>query len=1464
MPAFRRSFSFLLLVVALCACGDSKLGPDAGLGLCSDGIDNDGDGAVDYPADLGCESEEDNSEDSIPMPACSDHRDNDGDGKVDYPDDPGCLAPNVDSEEDDCPNGPSCPQCGDGKDNDGNGTKDWPEDAMGCTSAGDLLEFTDNPVACGVGLTVKMLPLGGAEMGMLMPTSTSMLSTTCGGGNGAPAIAYVFQLTEPKVIVASTDDPFTTADTVLDLRSANCTDPSASIACHDDISSTIKRSQITRALGAGTYYLIVEGKTATDMGPYSISVQFFAGPGTMCASTDDCGPGLVCRVPHGMTAMQCVPPVCNDGVDDDGDGKADFPVDPGCADPDDDEEDDDCPAGPMCPRCGNGLDDDGDGNTDFPADINCTSASYNFESCQQTEPVVVATTPVVSGTTAGMTDDYRPIAGSVNGHLCSTTATHSAPDVAIQLDLPALSALDLNLTFPGTSFDSSHTLLNASCGGAPIDCRDAAAMPLTNIAAGTYYLVVDGYSAGSGAFNLNISGTILPGESCEMPLAQSGALVCGMNTVCGGTPGSRTCIPAQCNDGIDNNSDGLMDYPADPGCTSIADDSETTVCPGPDCPACFDGIDNENDGVMDYPGDASCLSASQAFEYCPQSEPAIVATGPTTNGTTVGATNDFRPVAGSVNGHTCSTTGTHSAPDVAVEIEVPALTSLNLNMTFPGTSFDSSHTLLDSTCGGTPIDCRDAVAMPLTNIAAGKYYVIVDGYSTASGAFTLNLNGTIADGEPCDDLPLSASGALRCGPGHACKGTAGSKTCELSECNDGIDNNSDGRMDYPADPGCVDTSDDTETTVCPGASCPVCADGIDNDVDGAIDYPNDTSCVSASGTSEGCMQTEAIGTITQPQTMGTTVGATNDYRPVAGTVNGHTCSTTATHSAPDVAYQIVLPETTTLNIDITFPGTSFDSSHTLLNSTCGGAPVDCRDAPTMPFTNLPAGTYYLVVDGYSTASGAFTVNVSGTLADGESCESPLALSGALTCGEGFSCQGTLGSRTCQPSECSDGLDNNMDGTVDYPDDPGCEDPSDDSETTVCPGPMCPSCANGIDDDLDGLIDYPDDLSCFSASGHTESCNQSEPIAVIKGAVTTGTTVGATNDSIPYCGSTTHAAPDVLLELDVPDLDSLTLNVTGFDTAHSLLDSSCGDEPIFCSDPASTTTKNVRAGRYYVSIDGWGTASGAWSLATSGTVAPGGSCEGALFQAGVFTCASGLTCAGTMGSRTCQSQCSDGIDNNADGLIDFPEDPGCDSGFDVSEDLLCPGPMCPVCSNMLDDDMDSAIDWPQDNACSAASTNSETFCPIEPDVGGTITQPMTFGTLANKAANYNASCATTTANDMAYSLRLPVPVTSLTIDTLGSAAFDTVLSLKDAQCIVEYGCDDNGAFQGDNRALLKLPGLPAGNYAIQVDAKATTSNSAFVLHVSGTVAVGTACTSPLFTTGVLRCPIGSSCMAGTCQ
>src|SRR5689334_17884392 len=73
---------------------------------------------------------------------------------------------------------------------------------------------------------------------------------------------------------------------------------------------------------------------------------------------------------------------CDDGVDNDGDGKIDFPIDPGCIAPQADDEADDCPDGANCPQCANGRDDDSNGSMDYPADPGCESAADAIEAIE--------------------------------------------------------------------------------------------------------------------------------------------------------------------------------------------------------------------------------------------------------------------------------------------------------------------------------------------------------------------------------------------------------------------------------------------------------------------------------------------------------------------------------------------------------------------------------------------------------------------------------------------------------------------------------------------------------------------------------------------------------------------------------------------------------------------------------------------------------------------------------------------------------------------------------------------------------------------------------------------------------------------------------------------------------------------------------------------------------------------------
>ncbi len=924
------------------------------------------------------------------LPKCSDGQDNDGDGLIDFPNDPGCIASNADDEDDDCPSGPHCPQCGNGIDDDLNGKIDYPADPS-CSSAADDQEYLHNPVACGAGLMIKDVPATGFDMVTLDATSKSGVMTSC-GGNNALAYAYEIHIARTTVLVASTDDPGTSADTVLDLRGSMCSDPGSEIVCSNDISASNKRSSIAQLVAPGIYYLIVQGANSSATGTYRVNISFLAPEGTACTDTSECGPGLFCRVPLGESTMECSRPMCSDGVDDDGDGKNDYPDDPGCTSTLDNDEDDDCPNGPNCPECGNGIDDDTDTHADYPADTTCLSASGTTEACPSHEAVAILTAPTTSGDTTTATDDSTPTCGWSNA---------TAPDLMYRLDVPATTVLHLDLT---VNFDSVTALYNSTCGGTALSCSDPSNMTVNNLAAGTYYFLVDGYSTGKGPFTINVSGTIANGESCDSALAQSGALTCATGYVCAGSVGSRTCAPTACNDGVDNDGDSKADFPVDPGCTSISDNDEADTCPaGPGCPQCSNGLDDDASGQTDYPADPSCTSASGAIErMCPAEQDLLapITTG-TIMDTLVGAHDDHDPSCGGEGGL-----------DRLYTLTVPALQRLHLDT--EGSAVDTLVSLMTAACNEPSVQCDDdggnssgASSIDQNDVAAGMYVVAVDVYSSSvtPDTFNLNVSGVLVNGASCEPAD-TLGGAFVCDVTAPCSGPVGSRHCTPPACNDGVDNDLDGKADYPNDPGCDFILDDDESDPCPGAGCPVCSNAADDDTDTKTDYPADPSCWAASGSNEAFCPPETNRTIliVTPRTTGTTAGATNDF-------TGQSCQSNTNN---DVTLALNLPvPVDTLTID-TIGSALADTVLSVRDASCG-TELDCDDDGGGSFRSLvtlssvAAGTYSVIVDGYDSNTGAFVLNVLGTVAPGTACTSPLFVTGVLECPSGTSCM----SGTCQ-------------------------------------------------------------------------------------------------------------------------------------------------------------------------------------------------------------------------------------------------------------------------------------------------------------------------------------------------------------------------------------------------------------------------------------------------------------------
>ncbi len=254
----------------------------------------------------------------------------------------------------------------------------------------------------------------------------------------------------------------------------------------------------------------------------------------------------------------------------------------------------------------------------------------------------------------------------------------------------------------------------------------------------------------------------------------------------------------QCDDGIDNDLDGRIDYKinglGDTSCLSSLDTSETKVC--------SDGIDNDNDGLKDYPSDPGCSSAIDGNERgaSTQCDDGIDNDGD--------GKIDFR------------LDGTGDAGCVG--------------------PFGISEQL--SACeDGIDNDGDSLIDYPGDTGCVSKS----DSSEREAGGLQCD-NGTDDDGDGRIDFPLD--------PGCNCACDNSETNAAGPQCDNGIEDDVDGKVDYringSGDPGCSGPTDTSEKD----PNGPQCDNGIDDDVDGKIDFrtdgAGDPGCFGPTDTSE--------------------------------------------------------------------------------------------------------------------------------------------------------------------------------------------------------------------------------------------------------------------------------------------------------------------------------------------------------------------------------------------------------------------------------------------------------------------------------------------------------------------------------------------------------------------------------------------------------------------------------------
>jgi cysteine-rich repeat protein len=93
----------------------------------------------------------------------------------------------------------------------------------------------------------------------------------------------------------------------------------------------------------------------------------------------------------------------------------------------------------------------------------------------------------------------------------------------------------------------------------------------------------------------------LPAEECD-----------DGNTIAGDGCSPTCAVENECQNGIDDDGDGLADFPNDPGCADAADFLEISAAL-----PCDDGLDNDGDTLVDFPADPGCASPLDPTETSP-------------------------------------------------------------------------------------------------------------------------------------------------------------------------------------------------------------------------------------------------------------------------------------------------------------------------------------------------------------------------------------------------------------------------------------------------------------------------------------------------------------------------------------------------------------------------------------------------------------------------------------------------------------------------------------------------------------------------------------------------------------------------------------------------------------------------------------------------------------------------------
>ncbi|MEK7560417.1 MAG: Ig-like domain-containing protein [Patescibacteria group bacterium] len=272
-------------------------------------------------------------------------------------------------------------------------------------SEGQLLSFAisgTDPDGNALTYSATGLPQGATFNSSTLIFSWTPTLTQAGTYNVTFAVSDG-SLTDSEVVVVTIADTDATPPSVsLSAPVDGATISGASVAVAANASDNTGVMGVQFWISGPTFSLVPFG--AEDAAaPYGLIWDTTAGVDgayTLLAVARDAAGNHATSTPIAATVQNIIPPQCSDGRDNDGDGLIDL-LDPGCANASDNDEINVIiapppppPPPPPSPQCADGFDNDGDDLIDYPADPGCASA---IDADEINLPASAVTFPVSSG-----------------------------------------------------------------------------------------------------------------------------------------------------------------------------------------------------------------------------------------------------------------------------------------------------------------------------------------------------------------------------------------------------------------------------------------------------------------------------------------------------------------------------------------------------------------------------------------------------------------------------------------------------------------------------------------------------------------------------------------------------------------------------------------------------------------------------------------------------------------------------------------------------------------------------------------------------------------------------------------------------------------------------------------------------------------------------------------------------------